>query len=483
MDMVSRRRIVDAVIIVIMILIASIVFYSLGFFSEGEDDVGIPDIVFVKDEGNDTLTVISVSEKVLWNDIRIEGDCDKSLLGRYIKEGDIITNCVGLISIYHKPTATLLYTYKFEPAPKLPTSLLTGNSRDVSPKDEGVHFDNILNDREWWYYTVVFDEDSDLPGWTATIGFMHMAWGDLRLTFKPDIQVVTLHSPDGKEYGGLTNKQRREILGIFGTPTLEAKTPGIDLKYDASWVLGKAPEWHVHAEDKNIDTENEIIIDLDYFSPSSPLWIHSNRLLDKGEGNMASYIFTGCEVTGKVILDGVEYNVKGRGHHEHSWSLGVTKFVIKGWDWSHMVLDNGWNIFYSKYYLTNQRIDTKITKINPYAYVIITTDQGETFTLLDNVDIITKQSDRLFLLLKMPSEFVISAKPSTTQVLLKSYNIKIDINIIAQNTYVKTWKFPTYVGMKIGMNSVTGSIKWNDDEGTHEIELDGIGTIWNMRKF
>jgi hypothetical protein len=83
----------------------------------------------------------------------------------------------------------------------------------------------------------------------------------------------------------------------------------------------------------------------------------------------------------------------------------------------------------------------------------------------------------------MPSEFVISAKPSTTQVLLKSYNIKIDIDIIAQNTYEKTWKFPTYVGMQIGMNSVTGSIKWNDDEGTHEIELDGIGTIWNMRRF
>lgn len=478
----NPRKKIDAIIIVIMILIAGFVLYKLGYISKPEEK-DIPDIVFIKDEQNDTLTVVSVSEKVLWSDIKIEGDCDKSMLGGYIREGDQITDCVGVISILHKPTETLLYTYKFAPAPKLPVSLLAGYMRDVSPQDEGVHFNKIANIREWWYFTVVFSEDCDLPGWTATIGFMHMAWGDLRLTFKPDIHVVTLHSPDGKEYGGLINKQRGEILGIFGTKTLDAKSPGVDLKYDDSWALGKAPKWHVHAEDKNIDKENEIIIDLDYFAPSSPYWIHSSRLFNKGGGNIANYMFTGCEVSGKVILDGLEFNVKGIGHHEHSWSLGVVKFAIKGWDWCHMSLDNGWNIYYSKYYLSKQRLDSKTSRINPFAKLIITTDQGETLTILGNIDITTKKSDRLFLLLKMPSEFIIKASPSISQILLKTYDINLNIDLVAENTYDKTWKFPTYVGMKIGLNTVTGKIKWSDDDGDHEVELDGTGTIWNMRKF
>jgi predicted secreted hydrolase len=483
MDMVSRRKAIDAVIIVIMILIAGIVLWQVGFIPSESDDGNIPDIYFEKDEVNDILTVTYVSEKVLWSDIKVEGDCDKSLLGRYVNEGDQIIDCIGLISIYHKPTGTLLYTYKFEPEPKLPTSLLTGNLRDVSPKDEGVHANSILNKREWWYYTVVFDEDSELSGWTATIGFMHMAWGDFRLTFKPDIHVVTLHSPDGKEYGGLINKQRREILGIFGSKTFEAKTPGVDLKFDSSWALGKAPEWHVHAEDKNIDKESEIIMDLDFFAPSYPLWIESNKLVDKGEGGIASYIFTGCEVSGTVTLDGLEFKVNGTGHHEHSWSLGVGRFFVKGWDWCHMTLDNGWNIYYSKYYLTNQILNSKTSIINPYATIVITSDQGETLTVLDNVDITAKKSDRLFLLLKMPSQFIITAKPKIAQVLLRTYNILLNIDIEVIYAYSKIWKFPTYVGMKIGMSSVTGSIKWTDDDGTHEVELDGTGTIWNMRRF
>jgi hypothetical protein len=35
--------------------------------------------------------------------------------------------------------------------------------------------------------------------------------------------------------------------------------------------------------------------------------------------------------------------------------------------------------------------------------------------------------------------------------------------------------------MKIGRNTVTGEITWSDDDGEHEINLNGIGTIWNMR--
>jgi len=477
----TKIKKIDAIIIVIMIAIAGFVVFKVGILPKGPENK-IPEIEFIKDDEKNTLTVKSVSDEVLWSDIGIDGICDKSALGRYVKEGDQIKDCVGTIVIKHKPTNTVLYTYKFEEIPIPPESIILGNMRDVSPEDEGVHFNTIANMREWWFFTVVFDKDSNLSGWTATIGFMHMAWGDLKLTFKPDVLVVILHSPDGKEYGGMINKQRGKILGIFGDKTLEAKTPGVDLKYEDSWAEGMAPKWHVHADDKDIDEDDEIIMDLDYFAPSSPLWIHSSRPIDLGEGNIADYIFTGCKVSGEIKLNGLKYGVTGIGHHEHSWSLGVVKLLVKGWDWCHMTLDNGWNIYYNKYYITRQILDTQTTKINPYATIIITTDNGKTITQLDDIDITIEDSDKLFLLLKMPTQISISAKPSISQIFLKSYKIRLNIEITAKKTYDQTWKFPTFVGMKIGLDTVSGTIKWSDDQGDHDIKLNGTGTIWNMRR-
>jgi hypothetical protein len=83
----------------------------------------------------------------------------------------------------------------------------------------------------------------------------------------------------------------------------------------------------------------------------------------------------------------------------------------------------------------------------------------------------------------MPIEMKVTAKPDNTQMLLKTYNIKLEINILTENAYDKTWKFPTYLGMNIGMSMITGKVSWTDDDGDHEIELNGTGTIWNMRKF
>jgi hypothetical protein len=129
-------------------------------------------------------------------------------------------------------------------------------------------------------------------------------------------------------------------------------------------------------------------------------------------------------------------------------------------------------------------LEIRTTRVNPISSLIITTDKGETLTILEDLDITVRKSDRIFLLLKMPSELNIRAKPNTiSQILLKKYNIRLDLDIEADNTYEKIWKFPTYVGMKIGLSTIDGKISWNDEDGDHEIELTGIGSIWNMRKF
>jgi hypothetical protein len=314
-----------------------------------------------------------------------------------------------------------------------------------------------------------------------------MARGDLIGTLKPDLLVVTLFGTQGETYGGMVNKKR--YLGIINSGTLIASSPGVNVEFENSWAEGEYPNWHVHAEDNDIDNIHEIIIDLDYKANSLPLWTIGNRAFDKSKSSIANYLFTGCTVTGTVEIDGKVYNVKGKGHHEHSWSPHVvTKGSINGWDWFHMVLDNGWNIYMSNFYPTPQYISSKTPRINPFGTIIITTDDGETITELKNVDVkITREDSKIFPFVRMPADFTITAKPSLnplyfiSQSLLYGTNTVMDVDIEVKNAYNKVWNFPTYLGMKIGSCEIEGTLSWSDEEGEHQLPLNGKGVSWSMR--
>ncbi|OYT27733.1 hypothetical protein B6U98_06060 [Thermoplasmatales archaeon ex4572_165] len=384
-----------------------------------------------------------------------------------------------------KPISDPIIYEEAEPEPIPPNSQIPSLLRAISPEDEGKHFHKASINREWWYYTAVFDESSELPGWAVSISFNHMAWGDLLGTLKPDLMIVTLHGPNGEEYGGLINKERG--FGLLKQPTLEADTPGVSVTFEKSWAEGLAPQWHVHVEDEDIDEEHEIIIDLEFFAPSDPYWTFGSRALQKTKSTLASYTFFGCNVTGTVRLDGVEHTVTGSGYHEHTWTpITMLKGFIKEWDWCQITLDNGWNIYYSNYKLKSTILDSKETKFNPLGTLILTTDNGKTLTVLEDIDATIKKSekfdDKIFLHVKMPKSISISAKPGVIQPLIKSYNIELDLNIQPENTYDKLWRLPTYTGMKIGRSSITGKLTWNDVEGiSQEVELEGIGSTWSMR--
>ena len=81
----------------------------------------------------------------------------------------------------------------------------------------------------------------------------------------------------------------------------------------------------------------------------------------------------------------------------------------------------------------------------------------------------------------MPITLSLSAKPHFYQILVKPAEIKLKVDITIENSYDKVWKFPTYMGMKIGLSSVRGDISWLDEDGDYSIPLTGWGTSWSMR--
>lgn len=471
-----KLRKIDAILIVALIIVAGMVFFKVGYIPNPENPKP-PRIEFEQDDVNNQLRVTFVEKDVLWKDINITGDCDKSLLSKYVNQGDVITDCRGTIVITYK-SGYPYGSWTFKEVEKLPRSVTTG-LRDISPKDEGPHYSKLLVNREWWYYTAVLSLGCDLPGWTISIGFNHMGKLDLK---NPDILIATIQDPKGNTYGGMVERER-PLLGILKEPSLvaEGSDKMFKVSFEKSYIQGLAPNWHVYINQKDLDEKNNIIIDLQYFTPNSGIWLFNSRILDKSDGNTGSYMFAGCEVTGTVEINGFTYNVDGIGHYEHTWTSAlITKNLIRGWDLCNIKLNNGWNIYYNKYYILPQYKATTSTKINPFANIIITTDQGETVTILENVDVEILESDKLFVLLNIPEKMRITATAGATQIILNPYGITLDLNINTDNTYYNEWKFPSYIGTKIGRCSVSGSIKWTDDTD-HDIDLEGIGTIWFMR--
>jgi hypothetical protein len=194
-------------------------------------------------------------------------------------------------------------------------------------------------------------------------------------------------------------------------------------------------------------------------------------------------------VSGTITIDGEAYSVKGTGSHEHSWTPNVIRrLFIGGWDWFSLTLDNGWDIYAANYLPSPQAISGALSTVDPFGTLLISTNRGETITELKNVNLkITQRDEKVFPLVRLPSEFSLNANPSINPLYLVSqsllYGTKTtlsgDISITHATNQI--WKFPTYIGMKVGYCVIDGTISWTDDEGDHEVPIHGIGVSWNMR--
>ena len=370
--------------------------------------------------------------------------------------------------------------------PTPPTSLIPSNRKEVSPEDEGRHYDKLLVGREWWYYSAVFDSpNSELSNWSVAVSFNHMASGDLFGSNKPDLLVVSLFGDEGEVLGGMKNEVR--YLNIFRSGTLTASSPGVSVQFEDSWAEGEYPNWHVHAEDMDIDAEHVIIVDLDFVAENLPVWTIGSRAFDKSESSLANYLFSGCNVSGTISIDGEEFYVEGNGHHEHSWSpKNVVKQAIDGWDWGYFSLDNGWSLYVSQYLPTPQYLTSKSTSMSPFGTCLLYTEDG--VTELHNTNLAIKMEDpKIFPFVKMPAEYSLSSKVSwnplyvVSQSLLYGTDLELDCDISVSTPYNKVWKFPSYVGMKLGQSEISGTLSWMEDGDKVEVEINGIGTTWSMR--
>ncbi len=369
-----------------------------------------------------------------------------------------------------------------------PTSIIPAYRRDVSAEDEGVHFNELRISREWWYFNAVFnDSTSQLENWAIAVSFNHMARGDLLGTNKPDLLVVSVLGNNSETYGGMVNKEH--FLGILKDGTLIAGSPGVKVEFEDSWAEGSYPRWHVHVQNADVDASHDITIDLDYTARSLPMWVLGSHAFDKSESEIANYVVLGCDVSGTVTIDGEMYTVKGIGSHEHSWTPNVIRrLFIGGWDWFSLTLDNGWNIYAANYLPSPQAISGALSSLDPFGTLLITTDRGETLTELKDVNLkITAKDEKIFPLVRLPAAFSIKADPSINPLYVLSqsllYGTKTSLTGDLSITHAtnKIWKFPTYLGMKIGYCTFDGTISWTDDDGDHEIPVQGIGVSWNMR--
>jgi len=102
------------VVVVIIAISATVYVYVSGMMEPPDGYDETPNIAFVKDDIQDTLTVAASDPASLnWEDLGIDGSCDTTGLTGSITAGEKITNCDGTITIIHKATNTLLGSWEF----------------------------------------------------------------------------------------------------------------------------------------------------------------------------------------------------------------------------------------------------------------------------------------------------------------------------------------------------------------------------------
>lgn len=104
---------VVAILIIVPVAIAATVYvYITNMISQPA--FYTPVINLIQNNTMHTLTVESIgSSTVKWSFINVQGNCIIAGHGLYVKAGDSITNCTGIIRIIYIPTNSLVGSWNF----------------------------------------------------------------------------------------------------------------------------------------------------------------------------------------------------------------------------------------------------------------------------------------------------------------------------------------------------------------------------------
>ncbi len=326
------------------------------------------------------------------------------------------------------------------PIPPGSNRLIDKGRHILTLADESLH---KLSGREWWYFNVFFDSDSDLANWSMIVSFNKMKRNDIRFLDRDNFFYI-LYSPDGSyhSFNSLDNQR-----GVF-----QIAESGVDLSFENSWAKGQYPQWIVHAEDK----QSEIIADLVFDADFMPVWVEgrSSNLLVGGYV-AGDYYIPRCNVTGEIIWNGKEYTVKGIGYHDHVWETNIPRFITNGWDWFNFHFDNGWEMYVSKFNLRRIR--------NQYLGAIVLSPDNRNLVEFNRFDL--EKTDFVeaedFSRIKYPLKYSLKAERD---------GMILRLDIIVENVCEIVWP-RAWTGMFEGPCVVSGSFSWNQNT----VELHGFG--------
>jgi len=337
---------------------------------------------------------------------------------------------------------TLTFPEDEEPTPPGSNRIIDSGRHILLPIDEAMHKGSR---REWWYYNVIFNNpDSDLQGYSMIVSFNQMKYSDI-LFLRPDNLFILLFDDSGKSYSFSTFNKRRG--------TLQSTGPGVDVKFENSWVKGAYPTWRIHL----VNNEKGFIADLDFTADFLPLWV-KGRSSNLPVGSLITggdYYVPRCKVTGNMTWDGKQYHVGGIGYHDHVWQSVIPRWVSKGWDWANLHFDNGWEMYVSKFILR--------TPFNLALSSIVVSPNNRNITEFNEFDVTYTET-------ATPKGLPFMHYPKKLHIEAVRNDMTLNLDIEVYNTCENVWKLAR-TGMFEGPCLAKGTFSWSG----YTVELNGYG--------